>query len=451
MSRPVAEVVVVGAGVGGLAAAARLAKLGHQVTVCERTDRPGGCLRAIETKGFRWDAGPTSTTLPAVLRDLFRKSGRPIERYVDLRLRTPARRHIFEDGSSVDLPTGTRSQQVEAVEAGLGAGSGQRWADFVDRQSPVWDTLRREVLDKVDGGARLSDRAVRRALHRKTSLAKVLRSTFRDERLQAMAAHRFLLTGSSLKDVPSYAAVDPYVERSFGVWSIPSGMATLTQALVTRLDERDVDIRYATDVREILTAADRVSGVETHAGERIPADVVVTDIDPRRVLTGLLDYGAVARGPQQTFASATPAIPPAVTHLGLLGDVPALPEEIVLHGEPLLVLTTAGSAPAGQAAWTVWRAGSADEDVLSVLAERGVDVRDKVVTRIDRSPHDLIAETGSVPYGFASAGWRSNAARAALSNPVKGLQMMGAGMHPGASIPYVVWGAAHVAARIGKP
>ncbi len=444
-----ADVVVVGAGLGGLTAAARLAKLGHRVTVCERNGYAGGCLRSIEESGFRWDAGPTSTTLPAAVRDLFRKSGRPIERYVDLQLRTPARRHVFEDGSFVDLPTGSRARQVEAVDAGLGAGSGQRWASFVDGQATVWEVLRREVLDRPAGGARFADRGVARALGSRASLGRVLTKALKDDRLQVMAAHPFVVAGSAPRDVPAFAAVEPYVERSFGVWSIPSGMAALGAALVVRLNERGVDVRYNAAVTSILTSDDRVVGVETEFGQRVSADVVVTDIDPRVVVGDLMDHPALRR-PRQTFAAATPAIPPAITHLGLSGDLPTLPEEVVLHGEPLLVLTTSGSAPAGHAAWTVWRRGPAEEDVLVTLARRGIDVRKKVVTRVDRSPVDVVAETGGSPYGLAWSGWRAHAHRAALGNPLLGLHLIGASMHPGASIPYVVWGAAHVAERVGK-
>ena len=95
----VARVVVVGGGFGGLASAARLAKLGHEVTLLERLDTLGGAVSTVSADGFEWDAGPTSTLLPAVIRDLFRKSGRPVERELELEPLDLVREHWFEDGT----------------------------------------------------------------------------------------------------------------------------------------------------------------------------------------------------------------------------------------------------------------------------------------------------------------------------------------------------------------
>src|SRR6187200_2984631 len=125
------RVVVVGGGFGGTAAAARLAKQGHDVTLVERSDRIGGAIGFVERDGYRWDAGPASTALPAVLRDLFRKSGRPLERELELVPVQPMREHRFADGTVLALPSGNRSAKLEAVDAALGAGQGQQWVDHV--------------------------------------------------------------------------------------------------------------------------------------------------------------------------------------------------------------------------------------------------------------------------------------------------------------------------------
>ena len=129
-----ARVVVVGGGFGGLASAVRLAKIGHEVTLLEASDRLGGALGTVEQEGFRWDAGPTQTMLPAVLRDLFRKSGRPLEKELELVPVDPVRQHRFEDDDAVlDLPGGSRAAQMEAIEAAFGDGC-RRAVDGVRRR-----------------------------------------------------------------------------------------------------------------------------------------------------------------------------------------------------------------------------------------------------------------------------------------------------------------------------
>src|SRR5262245_21109564 len=141
-----ARVVVIGGGFGGLASAVRLAKLGHEVTLVERSAALGGALSEVTADGFIWDAGPTYTLLPAVIRDLFRKSGRPVERELELVPLDIVREHRFEDGTSVRIPSGSRAAQIDAFD-GLGPGLGRRWVDHVASYSEDWDVLRRDYLE----------------------------------------------------------------------------------------------------------------------------------------------------------------------------------------------------------------------------------------------------------------------------------------------------------------
>ncbi len=443
-----AEVAVVGAGIGGMAVAARLAKLGHGVTVLERTTAAGGSLHSVERDGFRWDAGVSSTSLPAVLRDLFRKSGRPVERYLDLEMSTTARRHLFADGTSVDLPTGSRADQIRALDAGLGPGAGSAWTAFVDAQADIWHRFRLGSGGPdagYDEGAKRSESR----LPVRRSVERLLADALPDVRLRQMAGHRFTVGGSKLRDVPAYAAMYVYVERSFGVWTCPNGLASLSSALVARLAERGVDLHYGAEVTRIRHAG-HVTGVEIGRGSFIPADVVVAAIDPLTVFTELLHAGDTAA--VKAFRAGTQVEPPGVTHLGLFGANPdGIAEELVLPTDPPTVIHTGGTAPAGHRAWTVRRRGDSTDDVLTIMARHGLDVRDEVVTHVDRSPAQMSAEAGGVSNTSAWDGWRAQRRRVRFDNPVPGLYVPAAALTPDASLPEVVWTAANVANRVGKP
>ena len=275
-----ARVVVVGGGFGGTAAAARLAKQGHDVTLVERRDVLGGALGFVERDGFRWDAGPTSTALPAVLRDLFRKSGRPLDRELDLVPVDPMREHRFEDGTTLAMPSGSRSAQLEAVDASLGEGLGERWVDFVHTFAETWDVLRRVYLERPWSPDHV-DKASSSLLLTRTTLHKVVTRAFKDERLREVALLQTRLDGHDPRNVPSWMGLWPYVEQNFGVWTIPGGMGRLAEAMTKRLGERKVQVLLGTRARDLRIEGGRVVAVDTDQGA-LDADVVVVARRPAR-------------------------------------------------------------------------------------------------------------------------------------------------------------------------
>jgi UDP-galactopyranose mutase len=436
-----ARVVVVGGGFGGLASAARLAKLGHEVTLVERSAALGGALSTITSdEGFGWDAGPTTTLLPAVVRDLFRKTGRPLEREpgdVDLVARDLVREHRFEDGAVLRLPGGSRSAQLAAVDT-LGAGLGRQWVDHVASWSDTWDLLRRDYLERPWDPA-LAPRALTDLLTSREMLHKRLRRTLRDERLRLVAGHPFVADGHDLRNVPAWLGVTAYVEQRFGAWTVPAGMAALGTVLAARLGTRGVTVLTGTTARDLVLRDGRVAAVATSAGD-LDADVVVCAVDPRRL-------PALAHHVQRTV----PAIPPVVCHLGLSDahTLPDLPHEVVLHGDPMLVVRTGGRAPDGGAAWTVHGRGRLAEDLLRALARHRVDVRDRVVVRIDRSPRDLVDAWGGSPLGVLWQGRATTRRRLGPTTPITGVYAAGAHATPGSGLPFVGLSAALVAQAVG--
>lgn len=430
-----ARVVVVGGGYGGLASAVRLAKLGHAVTLVERSAAVGGILSSESEDGFVWDAGPSWTLLPAVIRDLFRKSGRPVERELELVPLEVLREHWFEDGTSVAVPGGSRAAQIAAFDE-LGPGLGQQWVDHVASYADAWDVLRRNYLENP-WDPRRPPKELAALLDSREVLHKRLRRSLKDERLRLVAGHPFVADGHDLRNVPAWLGVTAYVEQRFGAWTVPGGMAAVGAALGARLATRKVDVLTSTEVVDLVVREGRVAAVSTPAGE-IDADLVVCAIDPRRL-------PALAAHVERTM----PAIPPVVCHLGLRGELPEMPHELVLHGDPMLVVRTGGQAPAGCAAWTVHGRGRLAEDLLVALARHGLDVRDQVVARVDRSPRDLVERWGGSPEGVLWQGRGTVRRRLGPTTPIAGVYAAGAHATPGGGLPFVGLSAALVAQSIG--
>ncbi|HET7430706.1 MAG TPA: NAD(P)-binding protein [Nocardioides sp.] len=430
-----ARVVVIGGGFGGLASALRLAKLGHAVTLVDERE-PGGALTPVTTDGFAWDT-VTHTLLPAVVRDLFRKTGRALDQELDLVQLDCLREHWFADGTSLVLPAG-RAQQLQAfdtLDTGKGAGLGERWVAHVAAYADDWEVLRREYAEVPWDPDHLSPALAARLESRET-LHRRLRKALRDERLRLVAGFPFTVDGHDLRAVPAWAGLTAYLEQRFGAWAVAGGTGLLRDTLVGRLSTRRVEVVRAR-AADVVVRAGRAAAVATSAGE-IDADVVVCAVDPRG-LPALAAY----------VARTMPAIPAATTYLGLAGEVRDLPHELVVHGDPVLVVRTAGRAPDGHHAWTVSARGTGGEDPLVALARHGLDVRDQVVTRLDRSPRELVEQWGGSPLGVQWEGRATVRRRLGPRTPVAGVYAAGAHATPGAGLPFVGLSAALVAQTVG--
>lgn len=427
---------VVGGGLAGCATAARLAKLGHEVTLVEALPTLGGAVGVVSQDGFEWDTGPHATALPAVLRDLFRKSGRPLERELDLVHVEPLREHRFPDGTRVVLPSGGRSPQIEAIDEGLGPGLGRQWADHVHDQAQVWDLLRRDYLERP-WSPDLSSAETRALLRSRTMMHKAVARRFKDDRLRIMAWHHCVQGGHDPRNVPAWFAVLDYLEQNFGTWTFPGGFGRLAGLLTKRLAERRVSVLTGTTATDVVMGTEGPVGVETTDG-LVRADAVVVAVDPRRlpVLRRHVDR-------------SMPAIPPLVTHVGLSEQVPDLPTEVVVHDEGTITIRTDGRAPEGKAAWTLTGRGTISEGLVMALARRRIDLRDIIETELTVSPRDQVERWSGSPSGVLWQGRATVTERLSTRTPLPGVYAAGAHVGGGGWLPFVGLSAAVVAEAVG--
>jgi phytoene desaturase len=514
-----ARVLVVGAGLGGLAVAARLAAQRHDVTVCEQAPVVGGKLGRYARDGFVFDTGPSLLTLPAVYRDLFLKTGAPLEDVLDLVPVDPVCHYRFPDGTELDMPNVSRSRIAAAWDEALGGGAGADWASFMERAARIWDATRGTFLESALEGPRALAGQARRVGDLRTiapwrSLRSLGRQYLRHPHQRMFLDRYATYTGSDPRRAPAALATVPYVEQAFGAWYAPGGLFRLGEAVHERARERGAKVRTGADVAAVLLdEGGRARGVRLADGEELEADVVVANADAAHLYRDLLPPSAAAT-PLAALRRTQPSLSGFVLLLALRGRTPGLAHHSVLFPQdyddefdsvfgvgtrrlsgprPAPDPTVYVSAPDDPAlrpdddseAWFVlvnaprhvpagaedpagtrllgrpggidWTApGLAEsyaDDVLRILAERGLDVRDRVLWRVVRTPADLERDTRSVGgsiYGTSSNGARAAFLRPANRSPVPGLFLVGGSSHPGGGIPLVGMSAAIVADLIGR-
>ncbi|GAA2223788.1 NAD(P)/FAD-dependent oxidoreductase [Streptomyces indiaensis] len=485
-----ARIAVIGAGMGALAAAARLAVAGHRVAVYERTDTYGGALRRFERDGFSFDTGPALLPLPAVYRDLFVKTGKePLESCVELVQVDPSARHVFADGTEVSLPNASRAGVVAALDEGLGAGAGQRWGDFLVRAREAWDRTRRPLLEEPlwPNWQVLAEREPypsvphKRLLRtrRAGTLAEIGAWELRDPRLTALLESHALGYGLDPRVTPASAAVLPYMEHAFGTWYVRGGLRELARAVHERCLARKVEFHFGADVTGVLEKDGRASGVECADGSVAEADFVVAGLAPGALAR--LTAGTVVRGdgevpPQPAAASRLTVL------LALRGARPeGTAHRTVVHAPDreaeleALFGTAAGAsrptvtvlrpddprtAPADHEAVTLTtvvpaRPGRSHDDLadhMITVAERAVPgLRDRLLWREVSTPDDIAdatgAEDGAVPVPALAAGG-GRLLHPANSTRVPGLYAVGGWAHPGGGLPHAGMSGALVAGLI---
>ena len=486
-----AQVVIVGAGLGGLAAAARLADFGHDVTVLEQAPTVGGSIGTFVRDGFRFDTGPTSFTLPAVFRDLFRTTGRPLDSVIDLAPVEPACRYRFVDGVDVDLPDPSRAGTVRVLEGALGAGAGHTWDGWLRHGERTWRAVRGAVTESPPTRRDLLRFATRpRALGLGRSLRAFVARSTADVRLRMLLERFAADAGSDPRRAPSALAVLPYVEQTFGTWHVRGGMHRLAEAIRDRALERGARIRTGVAVDAILTSGGRASGVHLADGEPVPADVVVANADAEHLYRDLIDSPRERRRSERygrapsvfTILLALRGRTPGFSHRTVLFPADTESEFDMLFGEaarpvgdPTLYVCSPGdpalrpgpdaegwtvhvraprhgSAP-GTVDWTATGLAEAYGDrVMAVLAARGLNVRDRVLWRVVLTPYDRERATGSggSALGPSFAGLWSLTRRPANRSPVPGLFLVGASTRPGGGMPFAGLSASVVADLIGR-
>lgn len=476
------RVVVVGAGIGGLAAAIDLARAGLDVTVVERAAGPGGKLRQVD--GI--DAGPTVFTMAWIFEALFDAAGTDLASHLTLRRAGTLARHAWGPGERLDLHADI-DQSAQAIGDFAGAAEAAGYRAFCARSAEVYATLRDTYIAAPRPG--MLDLTLRVGLGRLGALWRTaphrtlwgaLGGYFRDPRLRQLFGRYATYCGSSPFSAPATLMLVAHVEQD-GVWLVQGGMAAVAAALAGLGASLGAAYRYGTGVARIELAGDRVAGVILADGTRLPADAVVFNGDVSALGTGLLG-AAVAR--------AAPATPPgrrslsALTwcartrtagfdlahHTVFFGDAYRDEFDAVFRRRTLCRRPTVyvcaqdrgdGIAPpVGTERLLMLINAPADGDTTrldpagpwaaaqAVMADCGLQVADPGTNTGPDGFEALFPASGGALYGRVNHGPMASFARPGSATRVPGLYLAGGSAHPGPGVPMAAMSGRLAAARL---
>lgn len=495
-----ANIIIIGAGIGGMSAAARLAKAGHEVTIYENSDRSGGKCRTEWFGDYAFDTGPSLLTLPAVYRDLFLKTGKRIEHVLNIKPVDPAFNYHFSDGSSVLFPNLSNPNTYNEIEKSYGLVASNQWKELISRAERMWEVSREPFIESELNS--IFSLLKRKNLLRDikeiapfTSLRKLSEKLKLDPHLQMIVDRYATYTGSDPRSAPAVLLTIAFVESTFGAWHIEGGVGQLSTALEQRCSDLGVKFKFNTLVSQILVNNNHATGIKTSDGKEFKADLVVANSDAEYIYNKLLANNVnAARSERRKLKFATKSLSGFSLLLGLDNSKgKAVPidhhnvyfpnnydaefDDVFTKQIPVQDPTIYICAPKdphmtkgeNKEAWFVlvnaprhqvdggwdWRQGGAEygQKIIKKLDALGLNVSSRLDFMKYRTPADLenyaMAPGGSI-YGSSSNSAASAFLRTKNRSKIKGLFCVGGSSHPGGGLPLVGISAEIVANAIGK-
>ncbi|MFZ5430082.1 MAG: 1-hydroxycarotenoid 3,4-desaturase CrtD [Bacteroidota bacterium] len=463
--------VIIGAGVGGLASAIHLSRMGFAVDVFESASVPGGKLNEVRGNGFRFDAGPSLFTLPEMALELLD----PDLQFEVTRLPLITR-YFWKDGMILDAHSDAdmlcaEAERVTGVPADRLRNYLEETAEIYRLTAPVF------IFNSLHKPENLLSRKGMTALlglHRLkafTSLHDYNRKKIGHDRLVQMLDRYATYNGSDPYQTPATLRVIAHLEHNLGAWLPDGGMYTIVRALMKQAERLHVRFHFNNPVREVVTEGNRISGVRTSDGF-FPAGRVVSNVDVRYFYSKLLpDTKKLRKLSKQQMSSSA-----LIFYWGIKGNFPGLDVHNIFFGDryreeftdlfrnfrigsdPTVYVYISskifsGDAPEHCENWFVMV--NAPENVGQDWPETVKSVRKSVLQKLEKvlcvkledkimfeevlDPVSIERKTGSWHgslYGPSSNSQMSAFQRHAnFSSGIRGLYFTGGSVHPGGGIP----------------
>ena len=287
------KVVVVGAGIGGLASALQLAHQGYEVEVFETHNFPGGKMRTVDSTAGPVDAGPTVFTLKHIFDNLFQAIGEKIEDHLSFKKESLLARHFWPDGTTLDLSSNS-DQNFKAIKDFGGLKAAKEFENFNKLAKGLYDSFNEpilkspkpSILSSINGTLNSSLKTIPVLLPNRT-LANLVKSHFTDERLRQLFSRYATYVGGSPYESPAILSLIWHAE-SLGVWKINGGMHKLATKIAELAEQRGAQFNFNKSVSEILINNKKIKGIKLNNGKEIDSNYVIFNGDPNAIFTGLL-------------------------------------------------------------------------------------------------------------------------------------------------------------------
>ena len=324
--------VVIGSGFGGLAAAVRLGARGYRVTVVEKLDAPGGRAYVHRQDGFTFDAGPTIVTAPFLFEELWALCGRELAEDVDLRPVTPFYRIRFHDGASFDYTGDAEAMRREVGE--LAPGDVDGYERFLRMSEEICRVGFEQLSDVPFGSwtdmARIAPDMIKLQSYR--TVYGLVSRYVKDERLrQVMSFHPLLVGGNPFSTTSIYTLI-AFLERKWGVHFPVGGTGALVRGLCKLIEGQGGAVRCGAGVRQILLEGRRAVGVELDSGQRLAAEVVVSNADSASTYRYLVPPEARARWTDRRIEKQRYSMSLFVWYFGTKRQYPDLAHHTIMLG-----------------------------------------------------------------------------------------------------------------------
>lgn len=321
------HVIIIGAGVGGLATANMLAKAGYDVSIYEKNDKPGGRAGTMSEQGFTFDTGPSWYLMPEVFEHYFSLFGESVSEYLDLQRLNPAYKVFFEDDEPL-VVTSDLTKDAATFEA-VESGAGERLKKYVARGDEIYRlSLQHFLYTNFSSFRDFTSRAV---LSRALTMLKLaftpidsyVRRFVIDLRLRQILEYPMVFLGSSPFSAPAVYSLMSALDFKKGVYYPRGGLYKIIELLVSIGNDLGVEYHYDAPVRQILTSDGKATGIELEDGTVVTADIVISNADLHFTETQLLAPNARSY-PEQYWSKQEVGPSALLMYLGVKGSLPEL-------------------------------------------------------------------------------------------------------------------------------